>query len=198
MWDSPEEGNTSEAIVRAVSEGFGVEFDVRDQNGEAVIAHDPPEQHIDLPRLTTLLAELPASSSDSFLAINIKSNGLAPLIPSITSPHFFFDMPLPDQLAYRKASKPVATRVSEYEPFKDFEQTPGPEFLWIDAFQSDWYLEPEILQSLMQASATKVFVSPELHGRSYENVWKVLCPLFRSRGDLMICTDQPRKFLELV
>lgn len=198
LWASDQEGNSSASIMRAVSEGFGVEFDLRDRNGEAVIVHDPPEQHVSLPTLSQVIADIPANVADTFLAINIKSDGLVPLLPSIPYPHFFFDMSVPDQIAYQNAARPVATRVSEYEPLQGFEEAPSAQYLWIDAFDSDWYLDPDTFERLMHADSTKVFVSPELHGRKCENLWNTLRPLFLARDDLMICTDYPLKFLESI
>ena len=196
LWDSPLEGNSLESILRAISEGFGVEFDVRDSFGEVVIAHDPPVEEFRPPTLTMLLEKLAKIEADSNMAINMKSDGLEPLIHSISVPHFFFDMSFPDQLSYQKAKRRLAIRVSEYEPLFASSLSSRADVIWIDAFQSDWYLEENVFERLLQEEATKVFVSPELHGRNYEGVWSALRPLFLSRNDIMICTDQPRLFLE--
>ena len=196
LWDSPLEGNSLESILSALSEGFGVEIDVRDRFGEVVIAHDPPLQDICPPTLSMLLEKLAEIGADSNMAINIKSDGLEELIPSISVPHFFFDMSFPDQLSYQKAKRRLAIRVSEYEPLSASDLSPRADCIWIDAFQSDWYLEKNAFERLLQEEATKVFVSPELHGRNHEGVWSALRPLFLSRNDIMICTDQPRLFLE--
>lgn len=196
LWDDPTDGNSTNAILQAISEGYGVEFDVRDHLGHVVVAHDPPIQDFFYTKLPSLLEDLSKIGLPSNLAINVKSDGLEPLMPQIDIPHFFFDMSLPDHIAYQKANRRVAIRVSEHEPLSSSDVFTHKEILWIDAFTSDWYLKEDIFRSLMNKRATKIFVSPELHGRDFENLWKALRPRFLEREDLMICTDYPRVFLE--
>ena len=195
LWDSPEEGNSLEAIFRSISEGYGVEFDIRDHLGHVVIAHDPPSEGGSYVNLESLLDGLANVRSKSNLAINVKSDGLQPIIPIISNPHFFFDMSFPDQLAYQRANRRIGIRISEFEQSFSMDLLSRNEVLWVDAFETDWYLEKDVFRGLMETDLTKVFVSPELHGREYENVWSALRPHFLKNENVMICTDYPREFL---
>lgn len=45
MWFQQDEKNTFPAFERALQNGFGIETDFRDCNGELVISHDPASQN---------------------------------------------------------------------------------------------------------------------------------------------------------
>ena len=42
VWQNPVEKNSAAALRRALENGFGVETDIRDLDGQLVISHDPP------------------------------------------------------------------------------------------------------------------------------------------------------------
>lgn len=193
LWAVESEKNSQAAIASALSEGFGVEVDVRDRNGELVISHDPSDEHS--PFLFNELVAGLYDSPESWLALNIKSDGLAKLFPTIENPHFFFDMSFPERRSYQRIDKPIAERLSEFETFTqqslDSESTTA---FWIDSFLGDWFLNRSKLDEILQLPGLKVFVSPELHGRPYETSWLTIQELFRVRSDVGICTDFPREF----
>ena len=79
LWELPLEANSLESIDRALKGGFGIETDIRDLDGKLVISHDPPSAG-DAFDLKTLLELYRKSKASSRVALNIKSDGLCPLI----------------------------------------------------------------------------------------------------------------------
>jgi len=115
-WTSPSEKNTVPAFARSFALGFGTETDVRDSQGELVIAHDMPRGGE-----MTLAAFLHLASRRRLpLALNIKAGGLAHSLAAqmrgYAGEWFVFDMSVPDLRAHLAAGNPVFTRLSDLEP----------------------------------------------------------------------------------
>ena len=125
------------------------------------------------------------------MALNIKEDGLAPLLSNIlldsgfndTDGCFLFDMSTPEEVIYESLGLPVAKRVSEIEPVSRFAEPP--EYVWLDSFHKIWW---QNLQGfLSQYSSKVVLVSEELHGRSHLNLIEMKISDFA----FGICTDFP-------
>jgi len=184
VWNNDVDRNSLEALQNAVLNGFGVETDFRDSLGLLVISHDVC--------IDPLPFDFRLFDPINRFAINLKSDGLLnfflPHIEVLTeSKSFVFDASIPEIVKYRKAGIPLALRLSEYErelPWKS-------EYVWVDAFDSDWWLNDKHVYQLMGASHL-IFVSPELHGRDYRfaHDWFVK---ERGKGNLnfSVCTDYP-------
>lgn len=178
------EPNASESLNSAFEKGFAVETDVRDQQLEIVISHDPcgPSTHDSFNR--ELLTQ-------GRIAINIKSDGLVPKFTELRehlqeSQSFIFDCSFPQILQFRKASIPHALRISEYEkelPWK-------PEYIWLDSFHDNWWIKDVKIRKIMEEIPT-IIVSPELHGREFHEVWEVFSNLAADMAHINICTDFP-------
>lgn len=197
MWDDVSQQNSLDALISALSAGFGVETDVRDQHGELVLSHDVPTAQC--PSFYSLCEELQEGNitQNSILAINVKSDGLLPLVgqsfPLLRSASvFFFDMSLPQQVQYRDAGMPVAIRLSEYE--HDLLRAPdlyGFAPIWLDGFESDWWLTEGREIERLKNRALYV-VSPELHRRDPEAVWDWTAKKLAEGWNVNLCTDHPR------
>jgi hypothetical protein len=176
--------NSSDALSKAFLNGFAVETDVRDSQGELVISHDPcsnPEAQ----RFNQLF------SNNQRIAINIKSDGLSGLLAMhieqiLQSNSFIFDCSFPELLRYKKVGIPHAMRLSEYE--KGFPWTPN--YIWLDAFESDWWIEDSYTLDLIK-KIPAVVVSPELHKRPHHEVWNKVKTLRKSGVNVSVCTDFP-------
>ena len=201
MWDEVAQQNSLDALVDALSAGFGVEFDVRDQHGELVLSHDVPIAQC--PSFSSFCEELQKRNiiQNALLAINVKSDGLLPLVsqslPLLRSASvFFFDMSLPQQVQYRDVGLPVAIRLSEYE--HDLLRAPDlhhGEPIWLDGFDSDWWLtEGRVIERLK--SRALYVVSPELHGRNPEAVWDWAATKLAEGWNVSVCTDHPHRVEE--
>ncbi len=188
-WSDPAEKNTAAAFERALAAGFGLETDIRDHDGEVVIAHDPPRggKHL---RLEELLALYQAAGQPGALALNVKADGLQSSVAralkqSGVANAFVFDMAVPDALGYSALGVSVFTRHSEVEPVPAFlDRAAG---VWVDCFECDW-ITKEVIESHLGGGRLVALVSPELHRREHETAW------LHWRGadpSVMICTDFP-------
>lgn len=191
MWFQPSEKNTFPAFERALQNGFGIETDFRDCNGELVISHDPAGPNaIKAKDFFDLCNRYPNSDPH---AINIKSDGLQSLLaPYLNSwspqQYFVFDMSVPDSLGYLRLSMNTFTRVSEYETFQDFGGKASG--IWLDCFHDQWYGASQINQFLSLGNAVAI-VSPELHGRDHLPLWGMMKSLYTPDMPIMLCTDLP-------
>lgn len=199
LWSLPEEQNTLLALSAALEHGFGIETDVRDSAGELVVSHDVPVGGE--VKLTELYSLLQVQSAALPIALNIKSDGLAkeisrafPQEKDAFSYTFYFDMSVPQYIHYSRLDLPVAVRLSEYEtvePMASLIERQHKKWVWLDAFNGDWWLDSEILAD---SSYSYVVVSPELHGRPHINVWQTVKAAIANGQDVYICTDFPIEF----
>lgn len=194
LWGGDVEPNTLQSISSALEQGFGVETDLRDCNRRLSISHDPPAEQLSL--WFDDVAQILQASKFSWLALNVKSDGLVEITPQLPNPHFYFDMSIPERRKYVAKGKPVARRLSEDEPLENAEIGDSATPVWVDCFESDWYLEDSNLARILKMRGMKFFVSPELHGRPFETAWQALVKLFNQRSDLGICTDYPQEFYD--
>jgi len=196
-WGNHNEMNSFAALERALSKGYGIETDLRDFCGELVVAHDPPLVNNDT--LARLMTTKKFQENDSYLAINVKSDGLYDKVSSLKkclqgNKYFCFDMSIPETLRYISAGLNVFTRMSEFEKEPVFlDITHG---VWLDAFKSDWY-PLSIIEDLIKLSKFVAVVSPELHGRDHASLWSKLNTLtVEQKQNLLICTDFPHEAME--
>jgi hypothetical protein len=202
---APEEKNSRAALERAFAEGFGVETDIRDQNGTLVISHDPPSGRCIA--FQDLLALYRRHGAPGPMALNVKADGLQNLFTAALAKegvpgdaYFFFDMSIPDALGYARQNLPIYARESEIEPTPHLlDRAQG---IVLDCFHSDWITPAKILQHL-RAGRSVMLISPELHGRNPVQAWTAWRELTESRIErpadtrLMLCTDRPREAREV-
>lgn len=199
LWNARQSPNSLPALVAALDAGFGVETDVRDCNGQLVISHDPP--HASALKLEVFLAHYAHASHRELLALNIKADGLAPQLAELldrysVANYFCFDMSVPDHLQYLRVGLQTYARVSEYEPAAA--RLPGCQGVWLDGFESDWFLQDATLEELVVDGQQVCIVSPELHRRDYRLAWFQLQRLEgRFPDQIALCTDAPSTYGEL-
>lgn len=191
MWRSKTEHNSQGAFDRALQNGFGIETDVRDFNGQLVISHDVPNDNcISFAEFLEQCSRYPQSP----LALNIKADGLQTLLMSfdIDNPHFFFDMSVPDMLGYAKSNLTYYSRYSDLEPQVSLYE--GCKGIWLDNFSSN-ELNQRALTEFVEDSKLVALVSPELHGLCHKRYWNELKQLLKQAPQcahkLSICTDFP-------
>jgi hypothetical protein len=205
FWKAPEEKNGWAALERAFAEGFGIETDIRDQNGALVVSHDPPAGRSI--GFRDLLALYRRHHTPGPMALNVKADGLQKLFAAELAQgavdiggSFFFDMSIPDALGYARQNLPIYTRESEIEPTPHLlDRAQG---IVLDCFHSDWITPAKILQHL-QAGRSVMLISPELHGRDPARAWAGWRDLAEARMErpagtrLMLCTDRPQEAREV-
>ena len=193
-WLIPSEKNSRQAFQRSFELGFGLETDVRDQNGVLVISHDPP-----LGECLHLVDFLDIYSSYNVhlpLALNVKSDGIQAASKDLLERYaiknyFFFDMSVPDTLGYIQHGLTWFSRQSEIEPQPVlYEQTAG---VWLDCFYGEWVDENTVIGHVSQNKQI-CFVSPELHNRPHLSFWRDLKDMhLPDDANVFICTDLPEE-----
>jgi glycerophosphoryl diester phosphodiesterase len=198
LWAEPDERNTLAAFSGAFANGWGVELDVRDLDGELVISHDPPAAGA-LPFAAVVDAYV-GHGCPGRLAVNVKADGLEALIAGALravdpARWFAFDMSVPDSLRYASAGLPYYSRHSEIEP--DPALYDGSAGVWLDDFYGGFVTEDRIAAHLAAGKQVAV-VSPELHKRDHLAVWDEW-----RRWDVWaspqvhLCTDHPTQAQEV-
>jgi len=184
---------------------------VRDLGSKLVISHDIPNDHCQT--LEAFLEQYHRSGANTTLAINVKSDGLAQELNhwlnqfSIRN-YFVFDMSVPDSLHYAKLGMTLYARRSEYEP--ESSQLDLAQGVWLDGFHGEWFTADDWEKYLSQGKGVAI-VSPELHKRPHHSFWNQLELWLRSdlrrthtasgtqsAPGLMLCTDFPREFKEIL
>jgi len=192
-WKRAEEKNTRLAFERSLTNGFGIETDFRDLNGELVISHDPATNGVMLAKDFFRLEEW---GEGKILAVNVKADGLqgmllAALSEAKLTDYFLFDMSAPDALVSHRRRLRFFTRESEIEPVPYlYPESAG---VWMDMFYSDWVTASSMMKHLNQGKSV-CLVSPELHGREHLCFWERLKGFRLEDVDgsrVMLCTDFP-------
>lgn len=189
--------NSLEALLAALRSGLSVELDIRDQQGEIYISHDPPSagESVRLVEFLEPALELLPPGSRQRVALNVKSDGLVELLVPMkdllsNEAVFFFDMSVPQVAPYLNSGVPVALRVSEVENPSLLSgllgNWPNPHVFWCDSLGNDWQ---RIRKAWQGVRGQRVIVSPELHGRKVEPVWRWFKRQVESGADLVLCTD---------
>lgn len=199
FWRKKTDQNTISAFKLALNNYYGIETDIRDQNGHLVVSHDIPKKKST--RLSELFRIYSLNSSDRTLALNIKADGLQKELLKLLKKYdiknyFVFDMSIPESIKYSKTPLNIYMRLSEYEKnYKNFVF----KGLWIDQFNSDW-ISPMQIKIYLKSKINICLVSSELHQRDQEQLWKMI---FRNNiykyKNFSLCTDFPseaRKFFD--
>lgn len=197
-WLKPEEKNTETAFIRSIENGFGIETDIRDYNGELVVYHDVPgiAQH---PMMFKRFLQLydQQTDKDAVLAINIKSDGLQNMLAETLSKYptlnyFTFDMSIPMlYFGYRPSGLPFFSSINEFlkEPVC-YEECTG---IWLDGYTNIWY-DSALINKFIKEGKKVCIASPELHGRDHLPLWNRLMSSSLFRNDnVYLCTDMPHK-----
>ena len=199
-WKDATEKNSLLAFERALKLGYGIELDIRDCNGELVIAHDAPLLKPETLRWSQFLELYQTLGASSTIAVNIKADGLALLtwqaIPEKLRQHFFaFDMSVPDALAYLGVGARAFTRHSELEPVPCYYQRAHG--VWMDEFEKTW-ISDAAMRAHVKAGKVICLVSPELQKRPHLDEW-AQWKLWWSQWPaedlkkVMLCTDFPEE-----
>ena len=199
----PEHENSPECIAAAISQGFGIETDLRcAPDGGLYISHDPI-QPAPLQALA-VHAALWRCNPRATVALNIKEAGNeAQLIAELNAlgvagQVFLFDMELIEPVAGEMATRfraldrhiAIAARVSDRrEPPAQALAIGAAETIWLDEFDGPWATRAAVAD-LIQAGKRVYGVSPDLHGATPELAAKRWQD-FASWGVAGICTDWP-------
>jgi hypothetical protein len=192
IWHTAHEHNTQTAFARSFDAGIGTETDLRDHNGEIVVAHDMPTGSPLL--FETLLQQM--AGRNLTLALNIKADGMAYKINQLLAKYqhtnyFVFDMSVPDMAKQLVAKNTVFTGLSDIQPHPVLlDKSAG---VWLDCFLSDWYDATQI-DALLNQGKKVCIVSADLHKRSTDAQWRTIKQARGLHSDnLLLCTDKPHE-----
>lgn len=170
---------------------YGVEFDVRSNQGAIHLAHDP---HVDGDSFASYIKAVRERDLQGPLAINTKEDGLEPEILAILKQNhldnfFFLDLAMPTliRLTHVDGIKNVAVRVSTYEPVESampFKNKAS--WIWLDCFDGK---PADVAIAKVLAPHFKIcLVSPELQRASASTIpaFKPLIPFATA-----VCTKHP-------
>lgn len=182
--------NTIEELKVTPTE-YGVEVDIRSDNGQLIIHHDPltPGENFE--------AWLKHYQHGT-LILNVKEEGLeAPLIELMKQHHiadyFFLDQSFPFLIRWSKLGEHrCAVRVSEFESIETALTLAGKvDWVWVDCF-THFPLFGADAKRLQDAGFKLCLVSPELQGRPAETEIPQLAQLLHERSikPEAICTKR--------
>lgn len=191
------------AELNVTPECYGIEIDLRTQDDQLILNHDPfsPAEKSELfenwlqafkckPRGTLILNVKEAGLEDSILDLMEKYN---------ISDFFFLDQPAPyliwsacvDKAKMARMQKRMAVRVSQYEPVEAAMVFAGKlNWAWIDCFDGVLTLTREEAERLKNARFKLCLVSPELQGQDASKKIPDIFSLMKERHIVMdaICT----------
>ena len=171
---------------------YGVEVDIRSNNKELIIQHEP---FADGESFRDWLQ----SYKHGTLILNVKEEGLEEKLLSILKQNgidrfFFLDQSFPFLIRYANASAGnSAVRVSEFESVETALKLQGTvNWVWVDCF-NNFPLSKEQADKLKKASFKLCIVSPELQGRVSEQEIQNMAETLLNRGisPEAVCTKTP-------
>ena len=176
---------------------YGVEVDIRSNDGKLIIHHDPFASGEDFEAWLK-------HYHHGTLILNVKEEGLEARLIDLMQQHhitdyFFLDQSFPFLIKWSKlGERHCAVRVSEFESIETALTLAGKiDWVWVDCF-THFPLTGSDAKRLQESGFKLCMVSPELHGRSAEVEIPLLANLLceRSIKPEAICTKKPELWKE--
>jgi hypothetical protein len=151
--------------LKELPTGVGLEFDIRDNNGDIVVEHDP---YVGVLLLSDFLKEV----GERFLIVNVKSEGIESRALKILEyfgkkDFFLLDCSFPMMYnLFQKGETRLAVRFSEFESIETVISLQGKvQWVWVDCF-THMPLTKEIECTLHEKGFKICIVSPELQNQA--------------------------------
>ena len=179
--------------LRLVPKEYGVEIDIRSNNNELILHHDPFE-------IGESLEKWLNDFEHEFIILNVKEEGLEEKILNLMIKYkitkfFFLDQSFPFLIKTAKTKeKRCAVRISEYEDIKTALSLQGMiEWIWVDCF-TKFPLNLDQVNELRVKKFKLCLVSPELQGElELSNITKYINALkFKNIKFDAVCTKYPK------
>ncbi len=169
--------NTIKELI-ATPHQYGVEVDIRSEQGQLIIHHDPFTSGADF-------EDWLKNYHHGTLILNVKEEGLEARLIGLMqryriTDYFFLDQSFPFLMKWSKlGERRCAIRISEFESINTALALAGKiDWVWVDCF-THFPLSGEDANLLQNAGFKLCIVSPELQGRSAETEIPVLADLLR-------------------
>jgi hypothetical protein len=147
---------------------FGVEVDLRSNNGVLVVSHDPIKNNH-----YHLFNNWIKSYRHNLLIINVKEDGLENMILETINKfniknYFFLDQAMPTIIKEKNIQVRSSARISKFESIETIKLLGKKiKWLWIDYYNSKWINDlNEILELKRKYNYKICLVSPELHNHN--------------------------------
>ncbi len=146
---------------------YGVEIDIRANQGELVLSHDPLDEEDSPEQLVNYLK----SVEERLIIANVKESGieenLITKMKKFTNNFFLLDCEMPFIIKnYEKFGEHLSVRFSNLESIETVNNFAGKvKWLWVDTYKE---IDFELLVSENINSFKKVFVSPERWDDNYD------------------------------
>jgi len=190
--------NTIEELKATPAE-YGVEVDIRSDNGKLIIHHDPFangenfEDWIKHYQHNTLILNIKEEGLEACLIDLMKKRGI--------TDYFFLDQTFPFLIKWSKlGEKRCAVRVSEFESIETALTLAGKiDWVWVDCF-AEFSMSGQDVRRLQDAGFKLCLVSPELQGRAEETAIPEFAKLLTEREIMAnaICTKKPEIWKEYI
>ena len=188
--------NTTEELKATPTE-YGIEVDIRSDNGQLIIHHDPFAKGEDF-------EEWIKHYQHGTLILNIKEEGLEARLINLMkqygiTDYFFLDQSFPFLIKWSKlGERRCAVRVSEFESIETALTLAGKiDWVWVDCF-THFPLGNQDAKRLQDVGFKLCLVSPELQGRPAETAIPELAKILTDRQIVAnaICTKKPELWKE--
>ena len=184
--------NTKDALLKTPTE-FGVEVDIRTNNNQLIMHHDPFEQGENFEEWLEVYEH-------GTLILNVKEEGLENRLIELMSKYniddyFFLDQSFPFLVkTSNDKEKRCAVRVSEFESIDTAITLANKvDWIWVDCFTHFPLTAHQVKKLQTEFKFKLCFVSPELHGRTkIEHVKEFIqgIKFLGIKGDA-VCTKYP-------
>jgi hypothetical protein len=188
--------NTTEELKATPTE-YGIEVDIRSDNGQLIIHHDPFAKGEDF-------EEWIKHYQHGTLILNIKEEGLEARLINLMkqceiTDYFFLDQSFPFLIKWSiLGERRCAVRVSEFESIETALTLAGKiDWVWVDCF-THFPLGNQDAKRLQDIGFKLCLVSPELQGRPAETAIPELAKILTERQIVAnaICTKKPELWKE--
>ena len=177
---------------------MGIETDLRDYNGKLVISHDVANDTSPLAEeMFKMYRDLGLNVQ---LALNVKADGIQKMLGELLEHYqiknyFLFDMSVPELVVNDARGLYYYTRNSDIE--SDCVMYQRASGVWVDYFYDDLWLNEQVLAKHINQKKKVCIVSPELHGKDYKQLWKLLKDTGLYENELVtLCSDRPMEARE--
>ena len=188
--------NTIEELKVTPNE-YGIEVDIRSNNGQLIIQHDPFKAGV-------VFEEWVKFYAHQTLILNVKEEGLESRLIELMkhnriSDYFFLDQSFPFLIKLANLGvHHCAVRISEFESIDTALTLAGKiDWVWVDCF-THFPLSGKEAKKLQNAGFKLCLVSPELQGRPFDSEIPLMGKLLQERciqADA-ICTKFPEFWKE--
>lgn len=178
-------------LLKNISNNYGVEIDIRSNNGRLILNHDPHKNGEDL-------TEWISFYNHKFLILNIKEEGIEENVIKLMkansiSNYFLLDLSFPSIIRLKEQEKNIAVRLSHFESFETVEKLKNKvNWIWIDMVNDTIPFSKSNYNIIQEYGFKTCIVSPELWGRPISSIERVKTQLIDNNYKIdAVCTKEP-------